>query len=327
MKNFKPIILSFLIVSIFLLNGFTLSAQVLTQLETEFINHQLLLSAKQSKLDSLNKELIQSASRIDLEKSKISPDETKLSNMMSSALTLSKKIENLQKSVETEEEKNEHLRWQLDRQFHNSLDSLQTAEKMAKTESNRQSIAKQIGLVTEKILFISPPIPSLSFDPKDILKLTVQSNANAIEKEMYKDYLTNAVREISEHIEYLHTVREEIEEISKLQDKASRFMKDVQSDDKLSIFGQIQNLTTSSNSGRAGINSNLVALNEGSARSSFNTLLRQLDINPKSDLNISDYADFNTRNRDFIKLIKEAENRLAHFKQIISNKLVAENAN
>lgn len=246
---------------------------------------------------------------------------------MSSALTLSKKIETLQKSVETEEEKNEHLRWQLDRQFHIILDSLQSAEQTAKTEPNRQRIIKQIGLVTEKILFISPPIPSLSFDPKDIMKMTVQNNANSIEKELFKDYLTNAVREISEHIEYLQNVREEIEEISKLQDKASRFMKDVQSDDKLSIFGQIQKLTASSSNGRSGTSSGFVQMNEGSARSSFNTLLRQLDINPKTDLNISDYTEFNSRNRDFIKLIKEAEIRLAHFKQIISNKLVAENAN
>ena len=323
----KSTYLSFLIFSIFLLNGFTISAQVLTPLETEFINHQMLLSSKQFKLDSLNKELIQSASKIDLEKSKISPDENKLSSMMSSALTLSKKIETLQKSVETEEEKNEHLRWQLDRQFHIILDSLQSAEQTAKTEPNRQRIIKQIGLVTEKILFISPPIPSLSFDPKDIMKMTVQNNANSIEKELFKDYLTNAVREISEHIEYLQNVREEIEEISKLQDKASRFMKDVQSDDKLSIFGQIQKLTASSSNGRSGTSSGFVQMNEGSARSSFNTLLRQLDINPKTDLNISDYTEFNSRNRDFIKLIKEAEIRLAHFKQIISNKLVAENAN
>lgn len=313
----------FFLTGVILPFSFSIQAQELIPLETEFFNNQTYLSVQQNKLDSLNKELIKSASKIDQEKSKVSPDESKLGSMMAAALTLSKKIETQQKLVTVTEEKNETIRRQLDKFYFHVLDSLQKRESAEKSSEVKKNIIRQIGLISEKRLLISPPIPSLSFNPKELIKMSVQSDASSIEKDLFRDYLVNAIKEITEHLEYLQEKREEIEDIAKLQEKASRFMKEVQSDDKLSIFGQLKTFSAYKGT-QSSYNINIIT--ESTARSSFNILLRQLDITPKSNLNYSDYTDYNIRNKEFIQLIKEAEEKLTQYKQILNEKLVAENA-
>ena len=307
-----------------LLMTFSVQSQNRIPLEDIFFEKQTIVNQQQNVLDSLNQELIVFAKKIDSEKSKRDPDNDKLSKLMSSALTLSKRIEQQQKNLNIYEEQAEAARIQLDRFYQLSIDSLQVSEIREKSQINRQRLLKQIGLFSEKRLLISPPIPSLSFDPKEVLKLTLKENASAIERNIYRDYLTKAASEITSHIQYLQSKRIEIEEISKLQDKASRFMKDVQSDDKLSVFGQMSR-NYSSVQRTEGASFSTSDLTNNSGRSSFTILLRQLDIVPNSKVDFSSYADYNLRNKEFISVLSEAEQRLKEYKQQITTKLTADN--
>lgn len=306
------------------LTAFSIQAQNRIPLEEVFFMKQSLVNQQQNVLDSLNQELIFFAKRIDAEKSRRDPDNDVLSTLMSSALTLSKRIELQQKNIAIYEEQAEAARIQLDRFYQLSIDSLQVSEIREKSQISRQRLLKQIGLFSEKRLLISPPIPSLSFDPKEVLKLTLKENASVIERNIYRDYLTKASSEITSHIQYLQSKRIEIEEISKLQDKASRFMKDVQTDDKLSVFGQM-NRNYSSVQRTEGTSFSTSDLTSNSGRSSFNILLRQLDIVPNSKVDFSSYADYNVRNKEFIAVLSEAEQRLREYKQQITTKLTADN--
>jgi hypothetical protein len=306
------------------ITAFSVSAQDRLPLEEVFFSKQFIVNQQQNVLDSLNQELIIFAQKIDAEKSKKEPDNQKLSGLMSSALTLSKRIEIQQKNLTIYEEQAEKSRRQLDKFYQLSIDSLQVSEIREKSQLNRQRILKQIGLFSEKRILISPPIPSLSFDPKEVLKLTLKDNASSLEKGIYRDYLTKAASEITSHIEYLQSKRIEIEDISKLQDKASRFMKDVQSDDKLSVFGQISRISSTGQRTESSAFTN-TDLTGNSGRSSFNVLLRQLDMVPAAKIDFSSYADYNSRNREFIAVLAEAEQRLKEYKQQITIKLTADN--
>jgi len=299
----------------------------------EHKNLKLSLQSEKSILDSLKNILEKKAFEIDHEKEKNQPDNDRIIQLMASTVTISNKIEINQRKVEQIENKiqvlERILRRSLDKKYSIIIDSLTTAGATTDDPEKKQEIKRKILYYTEKKLEVAPKIPLLSLQPDKILAIDLLSVTDPLEKEIYYDYLINALAEVDNQLIAVKSSYSELEEILYIQDKANKFLEEIEFDRiPQTIIHQSQNKNEST-------------FGDG-IRDSYDWSRNQLALIPQIEayinifqqLNLSQLSEVenkwsspidslqnNLSLNDYKNLLLDVEKRLKEYRLILSHKV------
>lgn len=307
-----------------------LIAQTLDGLENNYIMLNNSYYQEENKLDSLRKVLEYRAKQIDNEKQKNNSD--KVIDLMANSVNLTNKVEIQQKKVQTIASNLESVKKRLNSKYNVIIDSLKALQTSGSYKGSRKDINDKILDYTERKLIVSPKINSLSFNPGKLLEINTTSIKDPGEKNIYREYLNNALSEINNQISSVEKSSEEIGQIIYLQKKAGRFLEETEFDNEI---GHLKRSRSSVEPGAAagypgGIknsNDGVGVVNEA-ARSlsvqmeSYGFLLNQLDNDRTSKWsNSRDGSNKNLSFKEYQAMLKELKSRLLDYKSVLLNKM------
>jgi hypothetical protein len=299
-------------------------AQSLPDLEKDYYTTLAGLKQQQSKLDSLNARLARSASEIDAEKSRAEVEQDKLRQLMARALTMTKEIESQQKSFNGIQTSLTEKRDALNEIYTAMIDSLRAVEQSGHFTGNEQELQNQIRAAVEKRLMISPAIQSLRFDPHKIQSLRLEDAENEFEKEIFEDYLQNALIEVSEKLTSLNETKVEWQDILLLQEKTDEFLQDVDTEGIIGLLPSSQQTRTGDLDAESSFSDkNNVMSIQIQAYSSLANQLELLETSPPGKATSSDLAGKN-RNlsiREYLNLLDQVDEQLRRYRSILIQKL------
>lgn len=289
-------------------------------LESQFGILENSLRIEKIKLDSASRVMEQNANVIDNEKRRTPVDQNKLTQMMASSVPISNAIKEQQKAVARMEEQLAHVQARLLAQYSAVIDSLTGRQTILTDESEKQKLEDQIHLLSEKRLFVSPLIKSLSFDPYKIRQIQLQTARDSVEYTIYKDYLERALKEINFRIDEIKKSSQEVSSVLSLRRGAGEFLEEVIEQNSFT------NLFTAHNSETnkiVGLDNN--PLGTVSARVfSVANLLKQLNDNDRLLLKFQ-VRSFNSKiaisMQDYLDLLSHTEKELAQYKRYVQQKL------
>ena len=216
---YRYIIISGLLLSL-------LYGQELLDKENKYLQLQTSKQIAEQQLDSLNQSLDVILKKIDEEKSK-NKNEIKVANLMSSALSITKKIE----SKEDQIRKLNNIISKLEKEL-NTIYSKQMTdlEKQLQGNINRDEkdrIEQELDLLAEKRISVVPLFYTFRFNPAKINTINVTSMTDDLEKEISLDYLESALAQVDSNITVISEKTQELEDNKRLEEKADIFMDDV----------------------------------------------------------------------------------------------------
>ncbi|MBL7959427.1 hypothetical protein JNL27_04230 [bacterium] len=313
----KKVVLHFLVCLLF--SPFVY-AQTAGELEKQFrlLNQSLL--AEQAVLDSLNDVMENKAKDIENEKKSPSPDQNKIIKWMSHAVTVSNQIKDYQKITAGIRLEMEDCRSRLERYYAKTIDSLKQLERSGKYEGDKYELRNQILLWTEKRIFITPLVSTLSFDPQKVQRMELADASDPTDKAMIEDYLKNALKEIDSHIQVVTGTRKEYEEIADLRRRTTEFISEAYEQ------GRISSITSSQTFRNIGtdilgnpIGQGFTAVHVRSVAGLMQQLNSGLLMSHIKQSLIS--AKTGITQEEYIQLLKQAENLLKAYRAIVQKKL------
>jgi hypothetical protein len=223
---------------------------------------------------------------------------------------ISKKLEALNRSLQSVETRRNALRAQLYQIYTQQIDSLSQLNKSGQTN-------KELFLLMGKRLQVSPFASKLHFKPQQLSAIRESGN-DSLSQIIYREYLEKAGRELATEIKILQEKEDEIAEIAALESKAEEFMQEMEES------GMLQSVaTTDAKSLELGTDysgdtenaRNLVTANEQAL--SFFRILNQLQ-NNSSPLSVD--AQPLTYSQ-LLEKLKAARQLLEAYRQQVSDKL------
>ena len=323
--EFKMALHLLVVVLLVISSTFNLSkAQSVDKLENELNGLKETYTDETALLDSLKQMLNKRAKEIDSAKKLDNADEDNIKQLMAATVLIADRIDKQQKKVNGIEKEIEIIKKKLDEKYTKEIDSLYALEASDNYKGNRDDLHNRILHLTEKKVIVAPKIYSLSFNPEKILKLNPTNAKTLEEKNIYVEYLKEALAEVDKHLERVKKLNDEAAQIITLQEKATEFLEDTEFDTDI----RTSNLS-SSNSRTAGGESPVDVLSETRLApqvQSFTLLLRQLNLSPTSDIESSKDFSLDSLRTDltleeYKNLLNEVEKGLSDYKLILSNKI------
>jgi|GEM_PF-2257904 len=323
MKNiFKTVFIFFLVIEASILN-----AQSLTAVEKKYEQLKIQFERENRILDSLQSIYSFKTAQIDLEKKKKNSDNEKIIDLMAGSVAISNKIENQNKKVIAIQKEIEIVKQQLHNLYLAKIDSLESLKNNDNIDEDK--IDAEILHLTEKNISVAPKIVSLSFNPQKILEIDLQKTSDPKERELYREYLNNALNEVNDILDNVTEQLNEVNQIIALQTKTRKFLEETELENNLIIQNQVnQNNEQSASSPnyRATDEATPAASDLVSNVKTYQFILNQLDIQQisKTDLKLKISSDELNRNLDvkeYRSLLNEVKRRLQEYKLVLANKI------
>lgn len=314
------------IVLVFLLTT-PLWAQDQQQSERSYYETLAAVKQQQSKLGSLNTTLADFAKEID-EAKKANLDQGQVKKLMAQALSVSNEIEQQQNSIRKLQNQLEQHRKNLENVYAAQIDSIQLLLQSDEFSGDRLVLELKHREIAEKRMMILPLVQSFSFDPQKINSIQSIKSDDPLEQEMLKDYLNNALSEITEKLANLQNTKLELEEIVLLEEKTQHFLEDVDTDGFVgfSSASSLVNLNSPDESSvRAsdlGSKANIIE----TRIQAYLYLVNQLELNQAVVQTISSMIEpgqsaSTLSNQEYLKLLIQIEQRLLDYQEILTKKL------
>ena len=314
------------IVLVFLLTT-PLWAQDQQQSERSYYETLAAVKQQQSKLGSLNTTLADFAKEID-EAKKANLDQGQVKKLMAQALSVSTEIEQQQNSIRKLQNQLEQHRKNLENVYTAQIDSIQLLLQSDEFSGDRLVLELKHREIAEKRMMILPLVQSFSFDPQKINSIQSIKSDDPLEQEMLKDYLNNALSEITEKLANLQNTKLELEEIVLLEEKTQHFLEDVDTDGFVgfSSASSLVNLNSPDESSvRAsdlGSKANIIE----TRIQAYLYLVNQLELNQAVVQTISSMIEpgqsaSTLSNQEYLKLLIQIEQRLLDYQEILTKKL------
>ena len=198
----------------------------LTELETKYNDLQSSYSSGKILLDSLKNKLDARVKEINIEKSKPSPDEDKITSLMANSVTLSNNIDEQQNKINKIEKSIASIKIKLSEKYSGIIDSLKEVRK--KDLKNKEEIENLILFYAAKRLEVTPEIFQLSFNPYKILELDLNKSKDPADQKIYSEYLSNALQEVNNILSNISSENTEISQVIELQRKANKFIEETE---------------------------------------------------------------------------------------------------
>lgn len=302
----------------------SINAQTLNDVEKRYEALKGNLVNEKHALDSLNQSLEERAELINEEKSKSKPDQDKIYKLMAGSVTVSKSVELLQNKIFQLEKTLEETRNKLDYHYTELIDSLNAIKQTASKTNDVRDIEDRILNNIEKRLLITPRIKQLSFIPEKILKIDLNKTKDTLQRNIYTEYLTSALKEVDSLLIQVNETSSEITQIIALHRKASNFLDEVEFENQIRPVGTTSIRYTST---EVGIQLSDVKGSEFSSQlQSYVSLNNQLNISRLHYLQTSSekFTKINNEQvnlKDYQELLKELKKRLSDYRTILSDKL------
>lgn len=314
------------IVLVFLLTT-PLWAQDQQQSERSYYETLAAVKQQQSKLGSLNTTLADFAKEID-EAKKANLDQGQVKKLMAQALSVSNEIEQQQNSIRKLQNQLEQHRKNLENVYTAQIDSIQLLLQSDEFSGDRLVLELKHREIAEKRMMILPLVQSFSFDPQKINSIQSIKSDDPLEQEMLKDYLNNALSEITEKLANLQNTKLELEEIVLLEEKTQHFLEDVDTDGFVGFpsASSLVNLNSPDESSvRAsdlGSKANIIE----TRIQAYLYLVNQLELNQAVVQTISSMIEpgqsaSTLSNQEYLKLLIQIEQRLLDYQEILTKKL------
>ena len=314
------------IVLVFLLTT-PLWAQDQQQSERSYYETLAAVKQQQSKLGSLNTTLADFAKEID-EAKKANLDQGQVKKLMAQALSVSNEIEQQQNSIRKLQNQLEQHRKNLENVYTAQIDSIQLLLQSDEFSGDRLVLELKHREIAEKRMMILPLVQSFSFDPQKINSIQSIKSDDPLEQEMLKDYLNNALSEITEKLANLQNTKLELEEIVLLEEKTQHFLEDVDTDGFVgfSSASSLVNLNSPDESSvRAsdlGSKANIIE----TRIQAYLYLVNQLELNQAvvqtiSSMIVPGQSASTLSNQEYLKLLIQIEQRLLDYQEILTKKL------
>lgn len=216
---YKYIIISGLLLSF-------LFGQDLQDKENEYLELQSSKQITQQQLESLNSSLDVILKIIDEEKSN-GKDESKTAKLMSSALSITKKVENKEEQIRILNGAIVKLEKELNTIYSKQMASLEKQLEGDITKQEKEDIEQELILLAEKRIRVFPLFHTFKFNPAKINAINMTTLNDDLEKDMSLDYLKSALAQVDSNIQVITEKTQELEDNKRLEDKADLFMDDV----------------------------------------------------------------------------------------------------
>lgn len=314
------------IVLVFLLTT-PLWAQDQQQSERSYYETLAAVKQQQSKLGSLNTTLADFAKEID-EAKKANLDQGQVKKLMAQALSVSNEIEQQQNSIRKLQNQLEQHRKNLENVYTAQIDSIQLLLQSDEFSGDRLVLELKHREIAEKRMMILPLVQSFSFDPQKINSIQSIKSDDPLEQEMLKDYLNNALSEITEKLANLQNTKLELEEIVLLEEKTQHFLEDVDTDgfvgfSSASSLGNFNSPDESSvRASDLGSKANIIE----TRIQAYLYLVNQLELNQAVVQTIGSMIEpgqsaSTLSNQEYLKLLIQIEQRLLDYQEILTKKL------
>ncbi len=300
-------------------------AQSIDNLENELSALKKSYKNETALLDSLKHILAKKAKEIDNAKKIDNADENNIKKLMASSVVIADRIYEQQEKVNSIGKEIEILKKQLDKKYTKEIDSLTAAENSDNYLGNKDDLRDRILLLTEKRVMVAPKIYSLSFNPQKILEINLSDAETLEERNIYDEYLREALAEVDDQLERVKKLNEEAAQIVTLQEKTKKFLEDTEFD---SDFRR-----SSASVDKTSLDAHARETSELFSRDdlvpqiqSFNLLLRQLNLEQSSDIKSAksftlDSLRTDLSLEDYHNLLQEVEKGLLDYKLILMNKI------
>lgn len=310
------------ITAVIILNFSFMNSQSLSSLEMKYEELEKEFLKENSAVDSLGTLVLRRASAIDIEKKKNEPDEDKIIELMSGSASLSNDLEKHRKKSRNLGDDLEDIKQQLYKKYSTIIDSLQ-AKKAAGRDNT--GLEEEIFFYTERKLMVSPKIPMLSFNPQKVLRIDMGKIKNPDEKELFREYLNNAVSEVNTLLASVENESSELGQIAELEKRTKKFLEDTEFESGV-IPRSISRETGQKNrtESELGLHGRDGVVNNADNVAAYNSLLNQLNTGSMPAQTYSWKVSELEKNMDvenYQKLLKEVKLRLQELKLVLANKI------
>ena len=262
------------------------------------------------------------------EAKKANLDQGQVKKLMAQALSVSNEIEQQQNSIRKLQNQLEQHRKNLENVYTAQIDSIQLLLQSDEFSGDRLVLELKHREIAEKRMMILPLVQSFSFDPQKINSIQSIKSDDPLEQEMLKDYLNNALSEITEKLANLQNTKLELEEIVLLEEKTQHFLEDVDTDGFVGFpsASSLVNLNSPDESSvRAsdlGSKANIIE----TRIQAYLYLVNQLELNQAVVQTIGSMIEpgqsaSTLSNQEYLKLLIQIEQRLLDYQEILTKKL------
>ncbi|NOX87782.1 MAG: hypothetical protein GXO77_02070 [Calditrichaeota bacterium] len=200
-------------------------------LEQQQNRYQKQILLEKTKLDSLNRELNTILAQIDsLNEQNASKND--ISDLQAKSLSISKNVVASQTQIKALNKKIESVNKKLFKRYSRQIDSLNRVLSTEKDAQKREQITRELKLLTQKRIAVSPALKQFSFDPRKLFAINLRATKDSLKRAIIKDYIRNAINEVDTTLMNLNLKKQELINMKRLQEKAASFMDEV-SDNQL----------------------------------------------------------------------------------------------
>lgn len=326
MKRTKTLLFITIIIS---LATTQLLAQNQQELERGYFETLASIKLKQTGLDSLNIQLTNLASTIDDAKKANDSEPENVRILMAQALSISNEIQAQRNLILELQNQLEEYQRDLDDLYIAETGSIQSLLQSKDFTGDKESLNTKMHELAQKRMMISPLVQSFTFDPQKVNSIQSVRSDDLLEQEMLKDYLNNAMAEITEKLAELRNTKDELEDIVLLEEKTEDFLADI---DPEGFVGFTTSSAQSNASARATDLTGAESFSDPAKNISLQiqayvVLVNQLELSTLSTQNLDLPLEPGSKtstftNKEYLKIVEEVERQLKEYQTIISKKLV-----
>ena len=290
-------------------------------LEQQYRSLNQTIKKEQAVLDSLSGLMENMAKDIEREKKNSKPDQNKIINWMAHAVTVSNRIKEQERLLESIQSSAEDCRDRLESVYTARIDSLKQAAHMEKNHGNLKAIQNQILFWTERRVLVSPVVGTLTFDPQKVQDINLTGVSDPLDKKIIEDYLKKALTEIETHIEIIAATRKEFEEITDLRKRTVDFVNEANEQGRIGTITRSQLVASGGGTDISGnpLGPDYTTIQVRSVVGLIQQLNVGLAVTPTFQKSISSKSGMTQE--EYINLLIQAEKQLKAYRVLVQKKL------
>ncbi len=283
------------------------------------------IQLQEKTVNTLQTQLDSATSRLEKEKSAHRENSGKITKLLAGAFSLSNKVEEEKQRKSALEQELQETNQKLDIRYTEIIDSLQALKKSRKAGQG-PDIDRLILEAVEKKLSVSPQIKGLSFNPGQIAGINLREARDSTEYAIYRDYLQNALADVTQHQARIEKVEKELEEVAQLKKKSEEFLEEAGAERDMGLFAQTASPIATAEPTYGQISTDAARQATQAQVQSLFLIMRQLD-NGAEDISRArwksplDSGDVVLSIPDYLKLLKKTNAILEQQKLLLLHKL------
>lgn len=315
---------------IFTLLPFNMIAQDMYDLENELFSKLISYHNLNFKIDSLKKSIGSISKDLNELKKNKSKNEAQILEVLSTSVNSVNELKTRQDKLNRMNEDITSLRKRLYNIYDIKIDSLNRIN-----NHSSENIAKQILDLTDKKLLVQPKMGVLSIDPLRLLNIKI-SEESPMQKEMVREYFSNAIAEVNSHLEIISNSIDETGEIIRLKEQTQNFLEESSFETETRPMNLFSNTNETAKTNDRDIEDtytdieSLRGLNNIKnttllGADTFATILQQLSAfdNSVEQSFVSRYGntDINISLEDYAELLNETRLRLQEYRSVLLKRI------